>query len=393
MQSPIQPRVGFLTSADPRDRRSWSGILTSMLEALERQGLEMLVLGPADVPSRLWLRLVHRILEKLTQFTGSRYNRHHSVLTSLARARFFHRRLRAAPPLDVIFAPDASSEIAFLPCSAPIVYLSDTTFALMIGYYAQFTNLSKLSLAEGHVIERRAIQRSAATIFSSHWAATSAIQHYHAPRERLHVVPFGANVESRTLPALDELSTTGDTCHLLFLGVEWTRKGGPIAFQTLLALLDAGVSADLTVCGCVPSPAYRHDLLTVIPFLDKNVPADGARYDRLLGASDFLLLPTRADCSPVVIGEANAYGIPVIASITGGVPEAVTPGVNGFLLPYTAAAEEYAAAIQSLWIDKEAYRCLARTSRERYDTTLNWDAWAQHTAQIIRSVACHPTRA
>ena len=182
------------------------------------------------------------------------------------------------------------------------------------------------------------------------------------------------------------------SCHLLFLGVDWTRKGGPIAFQTLLALLDAGIPADLTVCGCVPPPAYHHDLLTVIPFLDKNLAERQARFDELLRKSHFLLFPTRADCFGIVICEATAYGIPVFASSTGGVPEAVTPGVNGFLLPYTAAAEEYAAAIQAVWRDEEAYRRLARTSRETYDTTLNWDAWGASTAQIIRNVALHPER-
>lgn len=47
---------------------------------------------------------------------------------------------------------------------------------------------------------------------------------------------------------------------------------------------------------------------------------------------DVLILPSKFDGRPVVIMEANACGIPVIAAAVGGVPELVSEGINGFLI-------------------------------------------------------------
>lgn len=48
---------------------------------------------------------------------------------------------------------------------------------------------------------------------------------------------------------------------------------------------------------------------------------------------DVLILPSKFDGRPVTIMEANACGVPVIAAAVGGVPELVSEGVNGFLIP------------------------------------------------------------
>jgi hypothetical protein len=52
--------------------------------------------------------------------------------------------------------------------------------------------------------------------------------------------------------------------------MDWERKGGPIAFETLLGLEELGIQAELTVCGSVPPLSCRHGRMKVIPSLDKN---------------------------------------------------------------------------------------------------------------------------
>lgn len=62
---------------------------------------------------------------------------------------------------------------------------------------------------------------------------------------------------------------------------------------------------------------------------------------------DVLVLPSKFDGRPVIIMEANACGIPVIAAAVGGVPELVSEGINGFLI--SPAETERIHALLSEW--------------------------------------------
>jgi glycosyltransferase involved in cell wall biosynthesis len=169
---------------------------------------------------------------------------------------------------------------------------------------------------------------------------------------------------------------------LLFLGVDWKRKGGIIAYNTLVHLHSMGIKARLVISGCTPPDGISHPDMEVIPFLDKNKKEHHDKFVDLLTTSHFLILPTRADCSSTVTCEANAYGMPSIATITGGVPEIVQDGINGYCLPLEAGGPEFANLISGIYSDKNKYHELIRTSRERYEEHLNWDKWSEQFLKI-----------
>src|SRR5205085_123986 len=158
-----------------------------------------------------------------------------------------------------------------------------------------------------------------------------------------------------------------EQCRLLFLAVQWTRKGGDIAFETLLKLEELGIQAELIVCGCTPPKGIVHKRMRVIPFLDKNDERQRKELEQLLMAADFLLLPTRADCTPIVYCEASAFGLPVITTNTGGVPEVDRDGENGFLLPCDARGDAYAEVIARVYHDDARYAELVRASRAAFE--------------------------
>ncbi len=107
--------------------------------------------------------------------------------------------------------------------------------------------------------------------------------------------------------------------------------------------------------------------MTVIPYLDKNDERQSLELEKLYQMSDFLFFPTRNDCYGIVVCEANAYGLPVIATDTGGVPDIVKEGENGFLLPYNAGGKEYAELIAKIYRDNQHYTELVRSSRAAFD--------------------------
>ncbi len=127
--------------------------------------------------------------------------------------------------------------------------------------------------------------------------------------------------------------------------------------------------------------------MTVIPFIDKHDEKQRRRLGELYSLSDFLLLPTRAECFGIVFCEANAFGLPVITTDTGGVSGAVCNGENGFMLPLSAGASEYARLISEVWRDRAAYSSLAHSSRAAFEQRLNWDAWGTQVSKLLAEIS------
>jgi glycosyltransferase involved in cell wall biosynthesis len=265
--------------------------------------------------------------------------------------------------------------------------MADATFANVLDYYPDSQNLLGISKRHGLLLEKRAIQKSSFLIYPSEWAAQSAINDFRAERSSIGIVPFGANLDAPPSVEILRQKNPSEVCRLLFLAVEWRRKGGDLAFQTFLELKNRGIKTKLTVCGCSPPEGVSDPDLEVTGFLNKNVPSERERIERLLLNSDFMLMPTRADCTPIVFCEASAFGLPSVTTDTGGVKGAVRHGINGLLLPITAGAGEIANAIAEVFQNKASYDALARSARTEYETRLNWDAWGTTVSNLIRQ---HP---
>ena len=376
-------RIGFLTAHDPMDRRAWSGTIYNMATSLERDAGEIISLGPAFTGHE------ERIISwdrKARNWFSKGYDFEHSLYQSMGYAGVFNIRLQRNP-VDVIFAPAASTEIAMLKTHIPIVYLSDSTFAAICGYYPDYSNFLAISQTEANFIERLAIRKASKLIYSSRWAAHSAIRDYGANDERVYVFPFGANID--TPPSRENIATrrSGACVRLLFIGVDWQRKGGAIAFDTLKALERMGMPARLTVVGCTPPAEFSHVAMTVIPFLNKNDSADRTQLSKLYLDSDIFILPTRAECTPIVFCEAAAFGLPVFATATGGVASVIENALTGRLFPLEAEGNDYANAIAELWHNPSRLDEMRAASRVHFESHLNWDAWGKQAAKVINAAA------
>jgi glycosyltransferase involved in cell wall biosynthesis len=347
--------------------------------ALEKHCGEVFNVGPVLPP---FLKVGDYMSRSLRYLTGRTYLHTHTAAVAKKTGRMASEKLTDAN-CDVIFAAAASTAVAHLATDLPIVYLSDATVRLIVDYYPEYSALFPRSLREADEIEQLAIRKCSHFVYPSSWAARSAIEDYGADSSKIHVVPFGANIDEP--PSREEVlrPVSRDICRLLFVGVEWDRKGGDIALETLRELRRLGVPAELTVVGCRPPQGAPLEGLNVIPFIDKNHPEGRARLDRLFLNSDFLLLPTRAECFGIAVCEAGAYGLPTLSTLTGGLAELVRDGVNGFSFSLEARGDRYAARICDVHRNAETYQALRITSREEYETRLNWDAWGKQVREIL----------
>jgi glycosyltransferase involved in cell wall biosynthesis len=371
-------RIGLLTASRPDDVRAFSGITWFIRRVLERHVGDVSFLGPATAPP--FTALVGRIRNKLGAPLHRGYDWRHS--RALARAYHKHFRKFALDDFDLLVAPAAATELAHLPpTSTPVLYVTDATFALLSGYYAEFSQMS--NAREANEIERAALTRAAAVVYPSAWAGESAVRDYGVPRDNIHVVPFGANLVAPPTADVALRARSNDDIRLVLIGVDWVRKGCDVAVAAVSALRRRGMNARLTIVGC-HARATLPPFIEVIPFLDKSDAEQDRRYRELLLQAHAMILPTRADCSPIAIAEANAHGLPAIVTDTGGVRGMLVDGVNGVLVPQGASADAWADAILSVIGDEHAYERLRRSARAAFDERLNWDAWARSVDAIAR---------
>src|SRR5579859_5920612 len=337
--------IALVTALDPLDRRSWSGIDYFVTRALQKHCGDVTCIGPMDASREM---LGGRLLHSGAKFLCKKsFAFRYTATVSKRYAQIAAEKLLSRP-FDVVVAVTGATELAFLQTPLPKVLIEDANFALLHDYYPQFSSLLKSSARQLDLLQAKGIANADLVLYPSLWAAQGAINHYVADERKVRIIPFGANLED--IPPRDVVLARKKhiCCKLLFVGVDWMRKGGSLALETLVALERLGIPAELTICGCVPPKNSEHPHMKVIPFLDKNDPQQRQQLARLYLESDFFLLPTRSECFGVVFCEASAYGLPSIATRTGGVPEVVKEGVNGFTLPADARGDAYAQVIAKL---------------------------------------------
>ncbi len=373
-------RVGFFSSQNYLDKNTFSGTLYYMHRSLASRDLQLINLGnPRKVT--YWHKLVKGIqsIYALLCFKSSNQNKKFN--------RFIvnvNKQLKETP-CDLLFCPVSSEELNLIKTSIPIIFLSDATPKLINNrIYNSYDSKEEFEIAEKH--EYTALSKSKKLVYSSQWASQSAINEYQADPEKVEVIPFGANLDN--IPSVDQLFSkcNASRCRLLFIGKDWHRKGGNIAFETLISLLNMGIDAELVMLGCIPPEEINNERLKVIPFLNKNNPEERDQLNQLFLQSHFFIFPTRADCSPIVICEANAFGLPVITTDVGGISTIIKNGKNGYMLPLDASSDQYASLIANNFGDRTVYEELVKSSREQYDQYLNWDKWAEAIHSLMISM-------
>ncbi len=387
MENTCRRKIAYYSINDPLDKRSWSGASYYLGQTLKRNIGDVHFLGPVKIP---WiLDKIFRGIQKFTRFFfKTEWIPKYSLLKNIYASLVLERKMKGHQ-YDFLIAPAAASELAYLSTNVPIIYFGDATYKIYSETYKkEFRNLNSFSRWEGNHLEKRSLRKSSLIILTSQWAAASAINDYHIPADRVEVILMGANID--TAPDRDIIFNKEEnkTLTLLFLAVDWERKGGSIAFDALEHLHKQGIKAKLIVCGCTPPSQYMHPYMEVIPFIDKNIPQDYGLFVQILSSVHFLILPTRADCSLLVACESNSYGVPAITTKVGGVPDVVKDGINGYCLPLQAGGADYASLIEKIFSDKERYHQLVQSSRDRFEAELNWDKWAGHFKEALQQHKC-----
>lgn len=374
-------KIAFLSDGDPRDKSLWSGTMYMMYSSFIQLGYEV-----DWIPATKYTEKEINFIEKLASFHEKILNRTFNRYQNLTKAFIASRRIKnklKETDFDLLFVSNAINDIAFLNIKQPIIYVNDILYDQHINYYPAYKGLGWYSKKILRYLEKKVLQKSSAVLLPSEWSVERAVSFYHLPSDKVHLLRFGANIDVPQKNNFQPKKLT-QPITFLFLSVEWERKRGDIALDTVELLVKKGYNVKLKVVGCIPPK--ESEIMEVVPFLNKNIPEDYQKLKDTLNSSHFLFVPTEAECYGIVFCEASAYGLPSITTATGGVTSIVKDGINGFALPLNAKADEYAKIIEPFLINESKFQELSKTSRARYDQALNWDVWRNELRNILNKI-------
>lgn len=233
-------KVGFIGWYSPEDKKALSGTPHKMSDLLKAIGCELTWIKVKT--SKKYL-LYQKLMRAIGKISTKRLDCTHSVIGAMLQSKTID--MSAVQQCDVLFAPFCSEALYSLRTDKPIIYLSDATFNIMADYY--FKGLSAYAIKQGNKVEQRAMDRSKAIIVSSQWVANSVINDYHQNPSKIHIVEFGANLNDKDI--IEKTFDYNGHLHILFLGVDWKRKGGQIAVDACKWLNENGVLATLHIVG------------------------------------------------------------------------------------------------------------------------------------------------
>lgn len=198
--------------------------------------------------------------------------------------------------------------------------------------------------------------------------------------DKLHIVHCGVEPERYA----QQTQTDNNIPQLTFVGRLATVKGIPVLFE---ALTKINSELSVTLIGDGPeraeleSQAQGHGLSHTVTFAGYKSQAEVAK---ALQKTDLFVLPSFAEGVPVVLMEAMAARVPVIATRIAGIPELVEHDVNGLLVP-TNDANALADAISELINDPERRAEMGRAGREKVLAAFNIEREAIWLAQIFQA--------
>ena len=223
--------------------------------------------------------------------------------------------------------------------------------------------------------EREVLAAAAAVVTTSEWA-----------RGRLEeLYGVAAHVAEPGVDAAGLARGTAAGAELLCVAAVTPGKGHDVLLDGL------GTVGDLPWrCTCVGSldrdPAFaadvqRHALRGRVRFVG---PRTGADLDRAYAAADLLVLASHAETYGMVVTEALARGVPVVATDVGGVPEALGHGAGLLVPPGNPAA--LGAALRRWLGDAELRGRLRRAARDRRASLRGWPATTADLAGVLEGV-------
>lgn len=305
-----------------------------------------------------------------------------ALRASLRARRAIHAACQRAP-MDALFMHTQTTALFALDTmrKVPTIVSLDATplnYDTMAEAYNHRPD-GKGWLASGkHRWHRAAFRGAAHLVTWSEWAKRSLVEDYDIGSNRVTVIPPGVDLDQwgdiRSDMRPVETDATDSKLRLLFVGADFTRKGGDLLIEAFRKQLFQHCRLDI-VTRDRSVVEMCAQLVGVQVHTDLSPNSEQLR--RLFGSADIFVFPTRADCLPIAVIEAMAVGLPIVATDVGALNEEVVNGENGLVAPPNSV-QGVIDAVERLRCAPARRAAMGACSRERasryFDARCNYNA-------------------
>jgi glycosyltransferase involved in cell wall biosynthesis len=202
--------------------------------------------------------------------------------------------------------------------------------------------VGETGLAKDHwrmrFLKRLVLRHADAVLASSRFLANATCQYAKFPEERVPVYYWGVDLQQFPPAQISKKNGKNDQIVIGFVkhlvpkyGVEYLLRAIPVV-RKKYPMIKILLLGEGTLRQALEKLAADLDIADVVHFLG---PISHAQVPKYLEQMDIFVMPSvyESETFGVAAVEAQAMGIPVIATKVGGVPEAVADGVTGILVP------------------------------------------------------------
>lgn len=249
--------------------------------------------------------------------------------------------------------------------------------------YTDHTHLENLNYAANRdnlyserwiALEREVYQNASQVFVRSSNVRRSVIEEYQQASDKVALVYAGSNANVSTTKTEDSDYARP---HILFVGLDWKRKGGPDLVKAFDLVRENCPEARLTIVGARPE--------IHIPNCQVIGQVKPEELDQYYQQASVFCLPTHLEPFGIVFIEAMTAHLPIVATRVGAIPDFVEEGKNGWLVE-PGDVKAIASALLRLLKDPAMCRAFGehsyRLTKERY----SWRAVGEKFREDILNV-------
>jgi len=358
-----------LLGADPFDRRTWSGSSFHFFSTLKARGRLHRAFG-VEAPKwrRRWLMAKNFYPRRAT------WRRRYHLDLDYRRALTAEVSRRLTPD---DFEHDFLQVGAFYDVpslrrgAARCFSYHDGNLAVSLRSPNSPPNIGAKVIDRALAFERDLYSRLDRMFTMSEFIRQSFIKDFDVSPDKVVAVGGGMNLETMPDPLPGKRY---DADEILFIGIEFERKGGWELLEAFRIVRERRPKAKLHIVG--PRELAVPDNLAggvmYHGYLSKSDPVSKAKLDALFRSASLFVMPSRYEPFGIAPLEAMVYEVPAVVTGQWALRELVTPGETGAHVE-CGDVEGIAATLTSLLADPDALARMGRAGRQYVLSRYTWD--------------------